>query len=83
MSPLFNPATAYQTTYSGDDPIGSNETQSDLQVNISTAGFNLPANATPTDGWLNLSTPWDMDGGNGTWFEAGVFAQNFTLATIT
>jgi len=80
-SPFLASASAYQTLYSGNPSIGSNSTIDSTGLSVLDTGFSIPANATITDGWLNLSTGWDMDGGNGTWFEAGVHNQNLTMGS--
>ena len=61
--------------------MGSNSTIDNTEVSVLTDGFTIPANASITDGWLNLSTGWDMDGGNGSWFGAGIQNQNLTMGS--
>ena len=74
VSTLFPFASvySYRSTYNGLDLIGANSTTDGSSINVSSSAFTVPANATLSNGWMNVSDNWEMDGGNGTWFEAGV-----------
>ena len=69
MFPFAN-VSSNHSNYNGLDPIGANSTTDKNSVNVSSSAFTIPANATLDNGWMNVSDNWEMDGGNGTWFEA-------------
>ena len=79
MVPLIGTSMAFQTNYSGNDPLGFNTTMDGNHLSVLSSGFNVPANATITGGWMNVSNDWDIDGGNGTWFESGVANRSLDM----
>ncbi len=78
----FASVSSYRSNYNGLDPIGANSTTDGNSINVSSSAFTIPANATLSNGWMNVSDNWEMDGGNGTWFEAGVVNHSLNLGGI-
>ncbi|MBT3772256.1 MAG: hypothetical protein HOF90_05095 [Euryarchaeota archaeon] len=81
FSPFVPPSSAVITTpYQGEStpqpefPHG--------EVNLTTAGFILPANGTMTDAWVNVSTDISRSAGNGTGWLSGDPVSNFTLGSF-
>ena len=77
--PLIDIGLAFQSDYSGQDPLGFNASTEGNHTSALTNGFVIPANATITDGWMNVSNDWNSDGGNGTWFESGVVNRSLDM----
>ena len=77
--PLIGISLAFQSNYSGQNPLGSNTSTEGNHTSTLTNGFVIPANATITNGWVNVSNQWDSDGGNGTWFESGAVNRSLDM----
>ena len=77
----FASVSSYRSNYNGLDPIGANSTTDGNSINVSSSAFTIPANATLSNGWMNVSDNWEMDGGNGTWYEAGVANHSLNLGS--
>ena len=75
-------AQALETPYSGDSQLIVQPNGDGTLTNLSENSFQIPVNSTILDGWTNISTGANGDGGTGTHWIADDPSMNFSHGTL-
>ena len=81
---IFAPFTqALDSPYSGDSELIIQSATQGEMTNLTEDAFSIPANSTILDGWVNVSTGANGNGGNGTHWVANSPALNFSQGSFS